>query len=98
MPKRKVDLSVEAVDKAIERATAGKGRQLAEMIKACSVDDLASGFGQAGEFWTGDYPWAALRTVLAVCGGRRKGRADVAVWLKDARREYRAKAKAEAVE
>jgi hypothetical protein len=79
------------IRKAIELAENGKGRQLAQLVKSFSVDDLAAGFSAAGSGgWF--YPHTLL-FALSHAAGRRQGRREIANMMRDIRKEYRAKQK-----
>ena len=90
MAKKPKKLDKALVDKAMAHAIDGNGRQLAQLIKSVSAEDLAAGLGRIGAMYKDHYGedgfLAGLTLVFAVVDGRRTGRAEFQQWMKDARR------------
>lgn len=82
MAKPKPIPSTDQIAKAIDRAAEGKGRQLAEIVKGISTDDLATAFGHVRAHWS---ELAGLSRALAFASGVREQRA---IQAKD-RRQWR---------
>jgi len=87
---------------AIDRAKAGKGRQLAAIVKSFSEDDLSYGFMAVGKYGATCFsinPWGALGSALAFASGRKEQRGDLNKRSRDARnravREWKAQRKLE---
>lgn len=94
--KKGITPSPEEISRAIERACAGKGRQLALLVKACSVDELAHGFNVYARAWGGFHGdgFEAIRCAVNVASGRQQGRNEFRVWLAEERKRMREEAKA----
>ena len=75
--------TTEEIDKALNAAGAGKGRQLALLIKSFSIEDLAAAFGAVGQY---DLSFFVLGRALNFAAGRKSYRecrtADLRVWRK----------------
>ncbi|MGB4864335.1 MAG: hypothetical protein WBP38_00395 [Hyphomicrobium sp.] len=100
--KRRPAPTNEEIRAAIARAKAGKGRQLALMLKSFSADDLASALSNVGRYGTTMFsidPWGAIGSALSFASGRKECRDDLNKRLRaagaKATREWRAKRKAE---
>lgn len=94
--KKGIAPSVEEIVRAVDRARTGKGRQLARLVKACSVDDLARGFEIYVRTWAGFQGdgFEAIRCAVSVAAGRQEGRNEFRASLAEARKRLRDEAKA----
>lgn len=77
--KRRPAPTNEEIEAAIARAKAGKGRQLALLVKSFSADDLAIGFSRAGTYSFGFYdPFWAVKIALVYASGMKSERENFA--------------------
>ena len=88
MTKRKPVSETAAIDAAIARAKQGQGRQLAMLIKAIPVDDLAHVFGSIGPSYADwSEAWWMVDLTIKCANARRKGREDFRrEWAKTCKR------------
>ena len=109
MTKRHRAPTNDEIKRAVARAIAGKPRQLALLVKRCSVDDLASGFKIFSEcygprddasvernLWRRDAcreSFRAVETALFVAAGRQEGRQNVRDFVAGVRKQARGKAR-----
>lgn len=75
MAKRRPAPTQDEINAAIEKAKAGNGRALAEMVKSFSTDDLAKSFSRVSAY--GGYgwdTWNALELALSYASGLKSER------------------------
>lgn len=60
--------TTEEIEKALKAADAGKGRQLAMLVKSFSVEDLAAAFSAVGK---SGFNFYAISTALHFAAGRK---------------------------